>query len=298
MTTSGQPQRFLGGFLGLFVLLALVLPDEGAALTLTWDPNPIEEGGGYKVYVGTSSGVYGSPTDIGRVTTYKPPGLQPNTTYFFAVKAYNSTGESGFSNEVSAFAVAVPNVVGLEQSAAVTALTTAGLVLGNVIMAASATVEAGVVVNQMPAAGELVARDSAVDPVVSSGPSSEGGGGGGGGCFIATAAYGSNLAGEVQLLRRFRDRYLLGHPPGRLLILLYYHISPPLAHAIEGSETLRTVARGTLRPVVWWADLALVSPGVAFGMGAVGLLAIPFVTFILFRGRRCKASRRSGDSEP
>jgi hypothetical protein len=194
--------------------------------------------------------------------------------------------------------VAVPDVVGLEQSAAVTALTTAGLVLGNVIMAASAIIAAGVVLNQMPAAGEIVARGSTVDPVVSSGPSSDGGSGGGGGCFIASAAYGSTLAGEVQVLRRFRDRYLLGHPPGRLFVLLYYHISPPLAHAIEGSETLRTVARGTLRPVVWWADLALVLPGVAFGMGAVGLLAVPFVTFILFRGRRCKTRRRSGDSEP
>jgi len=132
----------------------------------------------------------------------------------------------------------------------------------------------------------------------STAPGSDGGSGGGGGCFIATAAYGSKLAGEVQVLRRFRDHYLLGHPPGRLFVLLYYHISPPLAHAIEGSETLRTVARGTLRPVVWWADLALVSPGVAFGMGAVGFLVVPFVTFILFRGRRCKTRRRSGDSEP
>ena len=132
----------------------------------------------------------------------------------------------------------------------------------------------------------------------STAPGSDGGSGGGGGCFIATAAYGSKLAGEVEVLRRFRDHYLLGHPPGRLFVLLYYHISPPLAHAIEGSETLRTVARGTLRPVVWWAGLALVSPGVAFGMGAVGFLVVPFVTFILFRGRRCKTRRRSGDSEP
>src|SRR5207247_9307319 len=112
-----------------------------------------------------------------------------------------------------------------------------------------------------------------------------GGSGKGGGCVSATAAYASTLAGEVEVLRRFLEHYLRGHAPGRLFVLLYYHNSPPLAHAIEGSETLRTVARGTLWPVVWWAGLALVSPGVAFGMGAVGLLAVPCLIVIRFTGR-------------
>ena len=124
MPTRDQPQRFLGGFLGLFVLLVLALPDDSAALTLTWDPNSEEDLGGYKVHVGIWG--YGLTTDIGKVTTYKVPDLQPNTTYFFAVTAYNSVGESGFSDEVSAFAVAVSDVVGLEQGAAVSAVDLVG----------------------------------------------------------------------------------------------------------------------------------------------------------------------------
>ena len=118
MPTRDQPQRFLGGFLGLFVLLVLALPDDSAALTLTWDPNSEENLGGYKVHVGIWG--YGLTTDIGKVTTYKVPDLQLNTTYFFAVTAYDVSGnESVFSNEVSAFTVAVPDIVGLEHCAAV-----------------------------------------------------------------------------------------------------------------------------------------------------------------------------------
>jgi hypothetical protein len=101
--------------------------------------------------------------------------------------------------------------------------------------------------------------------------------GGGGSCAIATAAFGSPLAGEVQVLRQFRDRYLLTHMPGRLLVSAYYRLSPPLARVIAASETLRAVVRGSLRPIVWWTRLALLSPVLALlsaggaGLGSLGL---------------------------
>ena len=66
--------------------------------------------------------------------------------------------------------IVVPNVVGLTQAAATTAITNAGLVVGTVTQQNSANVPAGNVISQNPAANASVAPGSSVDLVVSSGP--------------------------------------------------------------------------------------------------------------------------------
>jgi hypothetical protein len=69
-------------------------------------------------------------------------------------------------------------------------------------------------------------------------------------CFVATAAYGSLMANDVEQLRRFRDRTLRKSALGELAIETYYTFGPILAGVIGESELLRHTAREALAPVV------------------------------------------------
>ena len=74
-------------------------------------------------------------------------------------------------------------------------------------------------------------------------------------CFIATAAYGSSSAEQIDVLREFRDEVLLQSTPGSLFVALYYRLSPPVAEVISESSFLQTVVRELLvDPVVWMVD--------------------------------------------
>jgi hypothetical protein len=73
-----------------------------------------------------------------------------------------------------------------------------------------------------------------------------------GGCFIATAAYGTATAEQIDVLREFRDVVLLESIPGSQFVALYYQLSPPVADFIAGNELLRTLVREFLiDPIVW-----------------------------------------------
>jgi hypothetical protein len=93
--------------------------------------------------------------------------------------------------------------------------------------------------------GGISTGDSLVTADISSA-----GSGGGGGCFIATAAFGSKFEKHVQLLRRFRDLYLMPHSIGRAFVRAYYRYSPPMADVIASHETLRMMVRCSLVPLI------------------------------------------------
>ena len=72
-----------------------------SSIFLAWNVKP-EWVAGYKVYWGTSSGVYDQFNDVSQ-TIATVSGLTVGVRYYFAVTAYNEAGlESGYSEEVSA----------------------------------------------------------------------------------------------------------------------------------------------------------------------------------------------------
>jgi hypothetical protein len=70
-------------------------------------------------------------------------------------------------------------------------------------------------------------------------------------CFIATAAYGTETASQLKILRDFRDQVLLKNALGSRFVEVYYKLSPPVAAFIAKSDFLRTIVREMLvDPVV------------------------------------------------
>ncbi|HEY1548169.1 MAG TPA: fibronectin type III domain-containing protein [Kofleriaceae bacterium] len=69
-------------------------------------------------------------------------------------------------------------------------------------------------------------------------------------CFVATAAYGSLMANDVELLRHFRDTWLQTNVVGELGVEAYYTFGPALAGIIGESDLLRATARDALKPIV------------------------------------------------
>jgi len=106
-----------------------------------------------------------------------------------------------------------------------------------------------------------------------------------GGCFIATAAYGTPMAQEVEILREFRDEYLLTNPVGQALVDFYYKVSPPIAEFITEHPSLKPIVRAGLVPAVALSTVA-VNTTPAEKAAIVGLLVLVSVAVATLVTRR------------
>lgn len=91
----------IGAVVG-FLSLCAGSVDAATPIALVWDrsPDPVT---GYLVMWGTQSGQYTQSLNVGNTTTTSILPTTANRVYYFAVKAYNSSGTSAPSPEVAAW---------------------------------------------------------------------------------------------------------------------------------------------------------------------------------------------------
>jgi hypothetical protein len=106
-------------------------------------------------------------------------------------------------------------------------------------------------------------------------------------CFIATAAFGSSMAPEVESFRQFRNQYLMTNPVGKAFVHFYYKHSPYYANLIAESEVAKAAVRAALWPILLFARVALVF-GFWITLAFAGLCALGIYEIYrrFFIGRR------------
>ena len=69
-------------------------------------------------------------------------------------------------------------------------------------------------------------------------------------CFVATSAFLTPMAPEVQILRFYRDEYLQKFGAGQKLIKFYYRVSPRIAEFLDKHSMLKPAVRSFLRLLI------------------------------------------------
>jgi len=101
----------------------------------------------------------------------------------------------------------------------------------------------------------------------------------GGGCLIATAAYGTELAPQVQILREIRDNVLFGTNSGTVFLMgfnqFYYTFSPTIADWERQNPAFRELVKTAITPmlstlsILNYVDIDSESEMLGYGIGII-----------------------------
>ena len=261
-----------------------VTPISGSRINLSWTDNSFGETGFTIERKTGSGGTYSQIATVSaNVTSYSNTGLGEATTYYFRITAYNSSGNSSYSNEANAttYPAAPSDLSATAVSGSQIDLSwtdnSSGetgfqierkTVVPSTTYSQIATVEADVTSygNTGLIAGTLYyfrvmaynsTGNSSYSNEVTAAASTSSSGDSDSRCFIATAVYGAEDHPHVRILRGFRDTYLLGNPAGTAFVDLYYRYSPSLADVIEHNQSLRSLVRFGLMPIIFLSTFFL-----------------------------------------
>jgi hypothetical protein len=194
---------------------------ENDAVDLSW--TAVSGADGYRVYYGTGA-VTDNTIEVGNVTGHTVTGLTNGVEYLFAVAAVK---QPSYHLSVTA----VDSTTNQNQS---DFAVDRSIDIGDPVE--------GTISNELPATPETVV------PVPNL-PDE--------GCFIATAAFGADWVAELQVLRSFRDRFLLTHAPGRGFVAWYYRVGPQAAAYLNKHARFKPLVRASLWPLIMVAAFML-----------------------------------------
>jgi hypothetical protein len=222
-----------------------------ASVVVSW--TAVSGASDYRVYYGVDS-VDENQVDAGDVTSFTVTGLENGTEYLFSVSA--------LAQSVYHFSITARDSTQDKNES---------------VFSPESTLAIGALTEGMPS-NVLTAIPDITTPYPDL-PDK--------GCFVATAAFGADWSAEVQVLRDFRDRYLVTNQPGRSFVRWYYRYGPVAAAMISEFDYVRAVVRVLLWPAVIFALLILSAPPVA---GVILLI----LSFALWAARKNITFRKCG----
>lgn len=138
---------------------------------------------------------------------------------------------------------------------------------------------------------EKISHSDNVDVIVNSG----------GGCLIATAAYGSELAPQVQMLRETRDNVVMNMQSGATFMAafnsVYYSFAPTVADWERQSPVFKEIVKATITPLITtlsilnYVDIGSEVEMLGYGIGVILLnigiyFAAPVIVLMKLRRYR------------
>lgn len=106
-------------------------------------------------------------------------------------------------------------------------------------------------------------------------------------CMVATAAYGTPMAGQISVLRLIRDNHLLSSYTGTAFVDVYYRTGDRAADYIARRPYVAAMVRLGLLPILFGSIIILLFPGAATVLWiSAGLCTLAGVLLLRLRKRR------------
>ena len=132
--------------------------------TLQWAANSESDLAGYRVYQGTTAGVYSQSIEVGNVTTYTIANLQTSLTHYFAITAYDLSGNESYPSEEVSQYIADSSLDVTSPAISLTSPTNDTSLSGTVTLTAAATDNIGVVGVQFQLNGTNLGAEDTTTP--------------------------------------------------------------------------------------------------------------------------------------